>query len=319
MVLNIGVDCRADGWKICLMEHGRVLELGSFPDSLAMLVYIQSMCAHYPEPTIAVSSDMNTCYAALHTMTEQQFYEMTLDQSNRPWGVSLKELLIGIGSMNLRSYCIPAIAYVDSVPAYRKLNRADMGTAGNLCAIATILSRMREREAAWSEMCFLYLEVGHATKSIVVVEDGYIVNGIGTQEHLYRGNWLDIQAGEALVEEALWEGLTHDLAGLMAIHHLEDIVVREQSTAAEDVRRKDAVIERLGEQYQLYTFPGYEAGREGYDVAIGAAIIAEGLAGAGSMVEVVERLRIRHALSNVLYGKTETEPAPLQALSQADG
>ncbi len=298
MVLNIGVDCSADDWKTCLMEHGHLLQLSSFTDALAMLAYVQHICAHYPEPTIALSSDLNTSFAALHTLTEQQFYEMTLYRGNQPMSDRLKELLIAIGSMNLRSYCIPAVAYIDSIPTYRKLNRADMGTAGNVSAITTILSRMREREAAWSEMRFLYLEVGHMTKSIVVVEDGYIINGIGTQEHMYRDNWLDRREKEALVEEAFWEGLTQDLAGLMAIHHFEDIVVREQSAAKEDIHRKDAVIERLGEHYQLYTFPGYESEKEGYDIAIGSALIAEGLAYEGPAAEVIERLRMREAVGN---------------------
>jgi predicted butyrate kinase (DUF1464 family) len=300
------------------MDHGRLLQLSSFTDSPAMLAYVQRICALYPEPTIAVASDLNTNFAALHTLTEQQFYEMTLYRGNQPEGDKIKEILIAIGSLNLRSYSIPGVAYLDSIPAYRKLNRADMGTAGNLSAITTILARMREREAAWSEMRFLYLEVGRAAKSIVVVEDGYIINGIGTQEHIYRGNWLDMQQNDALVEEAFWEGLTQDLAGLMAIHHFEDIVVREQSTSEEDIRRKDAVIERLGEYYQLYTFPGYESEEEGYDIAFGAALIAEGLAYDGSSAEVVERLRMREAVGNEFQNVAGTERATAHALSRVD-
>lgn len=68
-----------------------------------------------------------------------------------------------------------------------------------------------------------------------------------------------------------------------------------------------AGIERLGEQYQLYIFPRYELETEGYDMAVGAAIIAEGLAGVGPMAEVIERLRIRQAASDVLHENTETE------------
>jgi predicted butyrate kinase (DUF1464 family) len=307
MVLNIGIDCSLEGWQTCLMENGRVLELCSFSEAPALLAYIQYTCALFPEPTIALSSDLNTEYAALHTITEQQFYEMMLYRGNQEWEGISKELLIAVASINLCSYSIPAIVSLDSVPAHRKLNRADMGTSANVCAIATILLRMRERTAAWSEMNFLYLEVGQATRSIVVIENGRIVNGIGTQEHIYRGNWLDRLQGDALLEEAFWESLLQDLAGMMAIHHFEDIVVHEQSAAEENLRRKDAVIERLGEQYQLYTFPRYEPETEGYDVAVGAAIIAEGLAGVGPMAEVIERLRIRQAVGDVLHENTEGE------------
>lgn len=318
MVLNIGVECSADDWKTCLMEHGRLLQLNSFTDSPALLAYVQDTCAYYPEPTIAIASDLNTCFAALHTMTAQQFYEMGVDQGNQSWGDKLKDFPIAISTVNLRSYSIPAVAYIASIPAYRKLNRTDMGSAGNICAITTILSRMREREAAWSEMRFLYLEVGHETKSIVVVEDGRIINGIGTLEHMYRGNWLDMRVSKSVVEEAFWEGLTQDLAGLMAIHHFEDIVVREQSAAQDDIRRKDEVIDRLGEQYQLYTFPAYESKEEGYDIAIGAALIAEGLANDGPMAEVVERLRLREASGNRPSSMTGVERASLNVQPQAD-
>ncbi len=318
MVLNIGVDCNADDWKICLMDHGRLLQLNSFSDSPAMLAYVQDICAYYPEPTIAIASDLNTYFAALHTMTAQQFDEMGVDQGNQSWGDTLKYFLIAISATNLHSYCIPAVAYIQSIPAYRKLNQADMGSAGNICAITTILSRMREREAVLSEMRFLYLEVGHATMSIVVVEDGRIINGIGTPEHMYRGNWLDTRESETVVEEAFWEGLTQNLAGLMAIHHFEDIVVREQSAAQEDIHRKDEVIDRLGEQYQLYTFPAYESKEEGYDIAIGASLIAEGLANDGPMAEVIERLHIREASGNRLSNMTGAKRASLNTLPQAD-
>ncbi|HLX39159.1 MAG TPA: DUF1464 family protein [Ktedonobacteraceae bacterium] len=318
MVLNIGVDCSADGWKTCLMDHGRLLKFNSFTDSPTMLVYLQHICALYPEPTIAVTSDWNTCFAALHTLTERPLHEMKVNGENHLPNDRIQEILIAIGSLNLQSYSIPAVAYLDSIPAYRKLNRAHMGTAAQVSAITTILTRMREQEAAWSEMRFLYMEVGHATKSLVVVEDGCIINGIGTQGHSYRGNWLAMPEHAALVDEAFWESLTQDVAGLMAVHHFEDIVVREQSVSEEDVRRKDAVIERLGEQYQLYTFPGYESEEKGYDRAFDAALIAGGLASDGPAAEVVERLRIHEAFGNQFPNDAMPEYTPLHALTQGD-
>src|SRR5579863_5429870 len=132
MVLNIGVDCSADGWKTCLMDHGRLLKFNSFTDSPTMLVYLQHICALYPEPTIAVTSDWNTCFAALHTLTERPLHEMKVNGENHLPNDRIQEILIAIGSLNLQSYSIPAVAYLDSIPAYRKLNRAHMGTAAQV-------------------------------------------------------------------------------------------------------------------------------------------------------------------------------------------
>jgi len=70
----------------------------------------------------------------------------------------------------------------------------------------------------------------------------------------------------------------------MAVHHLEDIIVRGP--------RKDAFIERFSDTYQVYHYPQGEPDAEGYEAAIGAGIIAEGLRYPGLAAEVVERLQI---------------------------
>src|SRR5207245_11240671 len=107
----------------------------------------------------------------------------------------------------------------------------DIGYSEKLCAVTTLLYRMRRQEAIWPEMRFLYVDVSQNSRSIVVIEDGRIVNGIGetagTQPDVGLEDYLqaeEISANfrEALINHAYWEGLTHDLAGMMDIHHLED-------------------------------------------------------------------------------------------------
>jgi len=145
----------------------------------------------------------------------------------------------------------------------------------------------------------MYLDVEHNSRSIIVVEDGRIVNGlgenagtyhaygVGQQEGIDSGDGSDTMEDEVIAEQAFWEGLTQDLAGLMAIHHLEDIVVTGQ--------RKDAAIERLEDTYQFYCFPHHTYEQEGFEAAIGAAIIAEGLYYPGLAAEIVERLQLSQA------------------------
>jgi predicted butyrate kinase (DUF1464 family) len=313
MAMSIGVDYTAENWKTCLMENGQTLELCSFVDSTAALAYVEHICARYPEPTLALSSVLRT--APLNFMTNQQLNEEPQRYSNGLQG-NVNNFLIAAKSINLSSYCVPGIKQLSTVPAHRKLNRLEMGSADQLCTVAMLLYRLCEREAAWSEMNFLYLEVQQNSMSILVIEDGQIVNGIseirlhlrvdgdcsysfGSNHHesTYRSDWLD--PGDAFVDEvghgharehAFWEGLAQELAGLMAIHHCEDIVVLGQ--------HKETVIEWFDDMYQLYHFPYKESDRQGFEAAIGAAIIAEGLAHIGLAAEVVERLQIRSAISS---------------------
>jgi predicted butyrate kinase (DUF1464 family) len=164
-------------------------------------------------------------------------------------------------------------------------------------------------------MRFLCVKVDQDTKSILVVEDGRIVNGIGDIPGGMRallhgvpgyvdGSFLNADDGREFneqelehrggatyvlraSEQAFWEGLTQELAGLMAIHHLEDVVVTGENKAA--------LIERFADSYQVYLFPYSELDVEGYESALGAAVIAEGLYSPGLTSEVVVRLQVREA------------------------
>lgn len=269
MSLSIGIDCGRARWKICLVESGHTVECCAFIDTSSLLNYVEHTCALFPEPTIVVCTGIEAPFTRLN--------EMTFSQNGIRPGGPTDELLIAIGSLNLHSYGVPSVKYLPSVPPYRKVMRASLGTARDVCAAAALLSHLREREAAWTEVRLLCLEVGRNGKSVLVIEDGWIVNGIDGGEAVRSAD----------CEQAYWEGLTQEIAGLMAIHHFEDIVVLGQL--------KDAFIERFAESYQVYLFPYGQPGLDGYEAAMGAAIIAEGLYGHGPASEVVERLQIREA------------------------
>ncbi len=315
MALSMGLDESKGRWKTCLTENGQTVELCSFVDAKAVLAYLGSTCAFYPEPTIALSSGFGTPLTSLYAFTEQHFDVWSRDSD-------VSAFLIALGSMNLNSYSLPSVQYLPTIPHYRKLSRHDLGTTGKLCAVAALLYRMREREADWSEMQFLYAEVGRTAKSILVVENGQIVNGIGESagsmtypgsvfidsqpEPFYRDNGLEGAGDESNAELALWEGLAQDLGGLMAIHHCEDIVVTGVN--------KNAAIEKLTDIYQCYQFPYSHADQEGYEAALGAAIIAEGLYRPGIAAEVVEHLQIRHGSTLSIAQGQQERPLLVEAV-----
>ena len=92
-------------------------------------------------------------------------------------------------------------------------------------------------------------------------------------------------------EQTFWEGLTESLAGFLALHHLDDIVIMErQSTDRQETGRKDAVIDRLGGSYKFYQFPSEASETPGCEVAISAAPIAAGFCGSGLAAEVMQQL-----------------------------
>ena len=301
MVVNIGVDCGNQHWKICLMEDGRTVELRSFPDEAAAIAYLKQLCGFYPEPGLLVASTSGTNRITLSAVPRDiQNSDELLDES--PYSAQAKEiLLIAIDKLSYHSYIMPDVQALPDIPTFRKRHRSGMGTARVLGAVTTLIYRLRKQEAIWQEMRFLYMEVGYHASNIIVVEDGRIVDGIcrddGDDDMTVQPDpdaysaWSDHVKDSAIAEQAYWEGLTEDLAGLMAIHHLEDIVIIGE--------RKDAAIERLGDRYQFYLYPQDDSESEGFEAAIGAAIIAEGMSYAGLAAEVVERLQLSHSLRRI--------------------
>lgn len=280
MSVSLGLSCNMGNWKTCLMENGQALEFFSFVDHVALRAYLEQTCTLYPEPTIVLSTDLETPFTSLIKISRTCLEDMILQRYTSEQKDPLLKLLIATGHSSINSYFAPSVRYLPTIPPYRLLMRESLGTSNHVCAVVSLLSQLRARESEWSEMNFLFLEVNANFRSILVVEDGQIINGMSS---MTRSQEQFLEA----CEQAFWEGLTQELAGLMAIHHLDDIVIAGQ--------RKDAFNERFADNYQVYLFPYSQPDLEGFEAASGAAAIAEGLSSHTPSAEIVERLHIREA------------------------
>jgi predicted butyrate kinase (DUF1464 family) len=283
MALSIGVVRHGNAWKTCMIEQGHIVEQYTFENTLKTLSYLTHTCARYPELTLAISLACETPFLALSDSMEQQWKALLAFPFN-DWTTSEAcEFLIAIKEMNLHIYLVPSPRYLPAIPSYRKVSHRSLGSSNDVCVVAALLFRLREREATWPEMQLFCIQVNRQFKSIQALEDGCIVNSMAT----WVPSDLQDQRMQVEYERALWEGLTQDIAGLMAIHHIEDIVVLGDY--------QEAFIEHFAENYQVYLFPSTGADTPGFECALGAAVLAEGLFLNGKACEVVERLSIREA------------------------
>src|SRR5262249_10816729 len=98
------------------------------------------------------------------------------DERDRAGGVT------GFSSV-LRAFCaaslpvvfLPGVIHLPTVPAHRKINRIDLGTADKVCvaALALALSDDPARCAAWG------VELGSAFTACLVLSEGRPVDGVG--------------------------------------------------------------------------------------------------------------------------------------------
>jgi hypothetical protein len=74
----------------------------------------------------------------------------------------------------------PGVVHLPSVPAHRKVNRVDMGTADKVCAAALAVRAQADRRGCRErDVSFILLELGGAFTAALAVDHGSIVDGAG--------------------------------------------------------------------------------------------------------------------------------------------
>ncbi len=92
----------------------------------------------------------------------------------------MRGMLNVLKQTRLPIYFVPAVIHLAGVPAKRKINRIDMGTADKLCATALGIRDQSQRlKIACEATSFIYVEVGGAFTAVIAVDHGKVVDGLG--------------------------------------------------------------------------------------------------------------------------------------------
>jgi len=74
----------------------------------------------------------------------------------------------------------PGLIHLSTIPAHRKVNKIDMGTADKLCALALgIWDQSRQLKIGLNETSFIHVELGGAFTAVTAVDKGKVVDGLG--------------------------------------------------------------------------------------------------------------------------------------------
>lgn len=242
----------------------------------------------------------------------------------------LRRLARALEAARLPLVYTPGVIHLPTVPAHRKLNRVDMGTADKVAATVLAIWDQARRGRPVSETSFVLLELGGAFTAAIAVAGGAIVDGIGgttgpvgwrsaggwdgevaylagvvTKEMLFSGG----VAGEAALLPAYVEGAAKAARSLLvSVPGPAEILLSGRQAADPAVR---SGLERLlGDIAPLRQVEGYaEVAKHG---AQGAALIAEGLAG-GAAAALVAATRLREAGGTVLDYLRVIPPAAARA------
>jgi predicted butyrate kinase (DUF1464 family) len=230
----------------------------------------------------------------------------------------------------------PGVIHLPTVPAHRKVNRVDLGTADKVCAAAAAIEDQRRRlDVPYAETSFVLAELGGGFTAVLSVEGGRIVGGQGgssgplgylacgaldgevacllggvSKATVFSGGFAFVAGHPDATPEALAE--CPDEAGRLASEAFVESLVRAVAgeLAAASRAREILLSGRLSR------IPGFrepvvtalsrlgpvrclDVGTKVKEAARGAALIADGLA-EGRYRELVEVMRLREARGTVL-------------------
>lgn len=323
MTRVIGIDPGTVSLDLCGLADGVVWLDQSLPtqqtlaDPSALLALLTS---NGPPDLIAGPSGYGLPLVRAEQATESDLRLAYLAADGESGGLGgLRRLARLCASAGLPLVYTPGVIHLSTVPAHRKLNRVDIGTADKVASAALAIHDQAERLGGSAKhTSFILLELGGAFTAALAVDRGAIVDGVGgssgpigwraagawdgevaylsgnvSKEMLFRGGLED--AGDvglqAYIEGAHKAVLTLTAAQpqpreiLLSGRHAGDATVR----ATLDARLSEIAPVRLLRGFATVAKQG----------AQGAALIADGLLG-GRSAPIVESLRLRESSGTAL-------------------
>jgi predicted butyrate kinase (DUF1464 family) len=180
----IGIDPGTVSIDVCGLDDGRLFLDESFPTRAALANptrLVALLESHAPVDLIAGPSGYGLPLRRAHELTDADMRLAYLSVDGASGGIGgLRSLTRALAASGLPVVFTPGVVHLPTVPAYRKVNRVDMGTADKVCATALAVRDQALRHGcAVSDVSLIHLELGGAFTAAIAVEHGQIVDGVG--------------------------------------------------------------------------------------------------------------------------------------------
>jgi predicted butyrate kinase (DUF1464 family) len=337
----IGIDPGTVTIDVCGLDDGRLFLDLSLPTAEALedpAAFVANLATAGAIDLIAGPSGYGLPCIEARNLTDADLRLAFLARVGEPGGISgLRSLTRALGASALPVVLTPGVIHLNSVPAFRKINRIDMGTADKLCAVAlAVTDHATRRNRALHEASFILLELGGAFSAVVAVQHGRVVDGLGgssgpmgfrapgaldgevaylagrvPKSMVFIGGASAASGASDLTEltnsssararltlEAYLESALKAIASLrVSAPEAAEVILSGRAGQNQTVR--DELARRLRQMsgLSLHVLTGFASAAS--QAAQGAALIADGLAG-GAHVDLVEALGIRDCGGTVL-------------------
>lgn len=164
-----------DGERVILDLSLSVAEVAKEPELL-----IEKVRNVLPLDAIIGPSGYGIPVTAIKDMSDQELNLMVPDDKSIPLYHGIRMVLRKMKEERLPVLFTPGVIHLQTVPAYRKANKMDMGTADKVCCAALAIKDQAEYCGIdYKHTRFILAEVGYAFSAIMAIDGGKIVDGLG--------------------------------------------------------------------------------------------------------------------------------------------
>ncbi|HEY9444186.1 MAG TPA: DUF1464 family protein, partial [Gemmatimonadales bacterium] len=180
----IGIDPGTVSLDVCGLSGGRVdLDL-TLPTEEALADpegFVATLTAGGLPDLIAGPSGYGLPLTPAAHVSEADLRLAFLAEPGEAGGIGgLRRFARMLGTSGLPVVFTPGVIHLDTVPAHRKLNRIDLGTADKLAVAALAIEQQHQRTGRpLEEISLIVLELGGAFTAAVAVHRGQVVDGLG--------------------------------------------------------------------------------------------------------------------------------------------
>ena len=143
-------------------------------------VLLDTVRSVFPLGIIIGPSGYGMPITPIKDITESKLTLMVPDAKSIPLCDGIRTVIRLMKDEGFPVYFTPGVIHLPTVPAYRKANKMDMGTADKVCCVALAVRDQAERYGiGYNETSFILVEAGYAFNAVIGVDGGKIVDGVG--------------------------------------------------------------------------------------------------------------------------------------------
>jgi predicted butyrate kinase (DUF1464 family) len=171
--------CALDGGEVVLERSFRTVDVGADPAPL-----VEALVDHGPFDLVLGPAGYGLPLVPVEQVGERELALMVLLREDEPHGPvgagGMRSIVRALIAAGLPLVFAPGAIHLPTIPAYRKWNRIDLGTADKVASVALcIADQARRLGVDFAETSFVMLELGGAFSAALAVSGGRIVDGLG--------------------------------------------------------------------------------------------------------------------------------------------